>query len=683
MLLALCNVAKAEDFVSGGITRNMIVYAPKNLPKDRPLLISLHGMNQDAAYQSNQANYQAVADTAKFVVVYPDGINKGWDLGGMKDINFILDIIDEMVKRHSIDRNRVYLSGFSMGGMMTYYAMTKIADKIAAFAPVSGYNMGGPNATSSRPIPILHVHGTGDDVCTYSPVMSHVTAWAQRNKCNMTPETITPYPKGSSTSNATMYRYKNGLDGVEVAHIAMPGKGHWHSNDPVVVMTNKEIWNFCSRWSLTPGPKLVKASPEDNSFDMTTANRKYVFTFDKAVDCSNVRGGLLFGGKVVTSGKLEESGESKTLTFNIPATYTFKEGEYQFKIVNVASTDGGNTGTLLFTYTYGVKEVGDEPDIQPVLTQDWASQQSKIGEGCPLGWERVNTRSGATDKQTSGAANTGGARMKYFQEGGDFTAGFYLSARDYDRVDLTYGSTSGYPLKLSAGRYRLSLRSTYWNSGAQSSSNTFDAVILKASDNSTVATMAGLKPVGCLNESSEQKVSKSELHTLDFSVPADGNYLLRFTMTAGWNGIILGEPTITTAPSLADEYKGTFLRTMKAAKALYKKLSDAQVTGYDSQMAALSKAIETYESFVSIEPSAYTAATTAVKTAMKPLENVKVTVMGDADGDGILTMKDAEMVVGEYLGTAPEGMDKKAADVDGNGIVNVNDANAIVNKILQ
>ena len=133
-------------------------------------------------------------------------------------------LIDDMVKKHKINRNRVYLSGFSMGGMMTYAAMNKIADKIAAFAPVSGYNMGGPNPKSSRPVPILHVHGTGDDVCVYSPVMSHVEAWARYDKCNMT--AVVQKPKsGPSNTTAELIRYRGGQNGVEVAHLKLPGKG--------------------------------------------------------------------------------------------------------------------------------------------------------------------------------------------------------------------------------------------------------------------------------------------------------------------------------------------------------------------------------------------------------------------------------------------------------------------------
>ena len=71
--------ANAQESIKvGDTTRNMITYAPEGLPYNPPLVISLHGLNQDADYQKGQANWEAVADTAKFVVVYPNGVNKAW-----------------------------------------------------------------------------------------------------------------------------------------------------------------------------------------------------------------------------------------------------------------------------------------------------------------------------------------------------------------------------------------------------------------------------------------------------------------------------------------------------------------------------------------------------------------------------------------------------------------------------
>ena len=159
VLMAICLLRPAtaqETIKVGGTQRAYKIYVPKDLGAKRPLLISCHGMNQDAAYQMGMLEIQSVADTAKFVTVFPEGIDKSWDISGNRDINFMLALIDEMVELYDIDPGRVYLSGFSMGGMFTYHAMNKIADRIAAFAPISGYPMGGATAipwAAPRPRP--------------------------------------------------------------------------------------------------------------------------------------------------------------------------------------------------------------------------------------------------------------------------------------------------------------------------------------------------------------------------------------------------------------------------------------------------------------------------------------------------------------------------------------------------
>lgn len=255
--------AQIEDFKVDNTTRKMLVYAPSTIVPGRPLLISMHGYNQDIAYQQNQTKWELIAKENNFVVVYPGGINNAWDISGMTDINFILAIIDEMVVRYGIDRDRVYLSGFSMGGMMTYYAMNKIADKIAAFAPVSGYNMQGADTNSSRPVPIIHTHGTSDDVVAYSGVAACLNAWVKRNGCPATAVVTKPYPVGKGTGDAKYY-WGPGIDSVEVVLISLAAKGHWHSIDPSGVNTSQEIWDFCKKFSLGFGvPKFKAASVDD------------------------------------------------------------------------------------------------------------------------------------------------------------------------------------------------------------------------------------------------------------------------------------------------------------------------------------------------------------------------------------------------------------------------------------
>ena len=244
-----------EKLKVGGTEREYKIYVPKDLGAKRPLLISCHGMNQDAAYQMGMLDIKSVADTAKFVTVFPEGISKSWDITGNRDINFMLAIIDEMVEKYDIDRGRVYLSGFSMGGMFTYHAMNKIADRIAAFAPISGYPMGGATASPNvRPIPIIHTHGTSDDVVTFSNVQKNLNVWIKHNGC---PETAEVTKRYRNAAHITRHVWGPGNDDVEVVLMEMANKGHWISNDNGV-KTGDEIWRFCSRYSIEVADPVEK-----------------------------------------------------------------------------------------------------------------------------------------------------------------------------------------------------------------------------------------------------------------------------------------------------------------------------------------------------------------------------------------------------------------------------------------
>ena len=248
------NAQTRKTITSEGQKREYLQYAPSGLGSKRPLIISCHGMNQSAKYQWDALkDAKTLADKEKFVIVLPEGINSGWDISGDRDINLIKDLIAQMKKDFDIDENRVYLSGFSMGGMLTYHAMNKIPDVIAAFAPISGYPMWGFTYTGKRAIPVIHHHGTGDDVCVYSNVQRNIDELVKKNKCSSTP-TITQNYGGYS--HITRKEWGGGTDGVKVVLMELANKGHWISSDGL--FTLDEIWKFCKNYSLEEKPVQVK-----------------------------------------------------------------------------------------------------------------------------------------------------------------------------------------------------------------------------------------------------------------------------------------------------------------------------------------------------------------------------------------------------------------------------------------
>lgn len=330
-------------------SRSVQVHAPAGIAAGMPLVISLHGMNQSADYQQSTTNWDGVADTAKFVVAYPQSDGTTWDISGNNDLNFIKAIIADMKNRYSIDLNRVYLSGFSMGGMLTYHAMNNIDNVFAAFGPVSGYMS--TVTTSSRPVPLLHIHGTSDGVVPYLAgnsaatggyfpgIASIVEGWVKKNKCSTTPVTTTPYPVGKTNSNSKKL-YSGCEDGVEVGLISLASKDHFHSNDPAGVNSTTELWNYFKKYSLKGAAPSITS---DANIVLSEGTAKVVtLTSDIAGATFTISGGA-------DAARFSISGS--TLSFTQAPSYSSASDANKNNVyeVTIQVTANGETGTQAMT----------------------------------------------------------------------------------------------------------------------------------------------------------------------------------------------------------------------------------------------------------------------------------------------------------------------------------------------
>jgi poly(3-hydroxybutyrate) depolymerase len=244
--------------------RDVYVYAPSGIPENSPLLLSFHGMDQDPNYQQSNTHWEAVADTAKFVVAYPKGATgySTWDISGDQDTKWITQIIDQLANDYKINKKRVYMSGFSMGGMLSYHAMGKIADKIAAFAPCSGYLMMGAG-TAQRPVPIFHTHGTSDNVVGYDGLENNLKSYRDQFKCPSKAEVEENHP--NSENKATLYTWGPCNNGIYVKHLKLEGRQHSPSKADV-----SDIWNFVKEYDLD-GP-IGASTPESSSSEVVSSS---------------------------------------------------------------------------------------------------------------------------------------------------------------------------------------------------------------------------------------------------------------------------------------------------------------------------------------------------------------------------------------------------------------------------
>ena len=256
-ILLLCTFFQSQaykkqsiDITVNGQKRNMVVFTPNSLPDNSPLFIVTHGMNQDPEYQYGSDKMYEMIDTAKFVIAYLRSDGNTWDTGGTKDQNFVLKTIDEMAAMFSIDTNRVYWSGFSMGSMLIHHCIASMQDKIAAFAPTSGIQFSEqPWNNCKKPVVLLECIAYDDDVFGYEQygIHDYIENYAKHDKHPTYKKTTNYKPISSSWYNGDLERWTGGPNGGEVALYSYHNGGHWPMD-----LNRHLIWNFCKRYSLDP-----------------------------------------------------------------------------------------------------------------------------------------------------------------------------------------------------------------------------------------------------------------------------------------------------------------------------------------------------------------------------------------------------------------------------------------------
>ncbi len=206
--------------------------------------------------------FDKVADREKILVVYPNAIDKSWNVAGADDIGFLLMLIDTIANRYAVDRNRIYSTGFYQGGFISHNLAAAHADKIAAIAPVSGL-LSNQNIKPSRPVPVLHIHGSADDMVEYSGVASTISTWVKKNNCPQTPVKTDPYPATKADSKTTKDYYGPCDQNSEVVLLTMGGVGHaWATGGTKYdINVNEEIWAFFKNHTLKGTTGILSTAP--------------------------------------------------------------------------------------------------------------------------------------------------------------------------------------------------------------------------------------------------------------------------------------------------------------------------------------------------------------------------------------------------------------------------------------
>lgn len=158
------------EWVQAGRRRNYRIVIPAGLPRSAPLVLALPGFRQGLSLAQHDEQWARQAIVGRFVVAYAQGYDGSWDAGlccgsaraaQVDDVGYLDALISRVRATHQIDPRRVYLAGFSNGGMMAHRYACERAEAVAAV-----FSVAGPLETITcrpgQPVAVLQVQGLAD-----------------------------------------------------------------------------------------------------------------------------------------------------------------------------------------------------------------------------------------------------------------------------------------------------------------------------------------------------------------------------------------------------------------------------------------------------------------------------------------------------------------------------------------
>ena len=267
----------------GELDRNYLVHIPSKYDsqKPTPVVLVFHGGGSNAEQMVRFCGMNDKADQAGFIVVYPSGTGRlekvltfnggnccGYAMNNnVDDVGFVRAILDDLAKAANIDAKRIYATGMSNGGIISYRLASELSDRIAAIAPVGG-PMGTETCSPKRPVSVIHFHGTDDQFAPFKggtgtrsisgtnffSVEHSIKAWVKADGCPDDPVVSKLPDKADDGMTVTKKTYGPGKVGAEVVLIEIEGGGHtWPGQEPRVkflgkstkdISANDLMWEF-------------------------------------------------------------------------------------------------------------------------------------------------------------------------------------------------------------------------------------------------------------------------------------------------------------------------------------------------------------------------------------------------------------------------------------------------------
>lgn len=155
-----------------GLERTYRLFIPSSVtPTTKtPLVLALHGgLGWGDQFAAN-SNFEALAEREGFIVAFPDGADRTWNGGNCcgqsvrkntDDVGFLAALIAHLTATLPVDPERVFMTGHSNGGIMSFRFACERPDLVRAIAPVAG-SLEVPKCSPSSGVSLLAIHGDAD-----------------------------------------------------------------------------------------------------------------------------------------------------------------------------------------------------------------------------------------------------------------------------------------------------------------------------------------------------------------------------------------------------------------------------------------------------------------------------------------------------------------------------------------
>jgi len=238
-----------------GLKRSYLLHKPAvSSDVQLPLVIALHGGKTTADRLRKTSRLNDLADSEKFVVVYPNAHKKNWNDGrtsighNANDVSFINSLIDTIILSENVDSSRIYAIGISNGGFMSQRLGCELSNRIAAISVIAGAMPIDLElfCKPSRPMPVIMFSGTLDRfvpwkggtsskgrVGTFLSPLSTAKWWATNNNCSIQPrqeDVVSSSSVSKDSTNVIKYLFSGCQDSSSVVLYKIIGGGHtWPS----------------------------------------------------------------------------------------------------------------------------------------------------------------------------------------------------------------------------------------------------------------------------------------------------------------------------------------------------------------------------------------------------------------------------------------------------------------------